>query len=245
MRTITFVLIFSLVSATAAIAGDVRVSAAASMTDAVRNLVAVYESHVKGVHVLPNFASSGALAKQIARGAPTDIFLSANPEWMRYLVDQKRVPGERVRTVAYNTLVFVGNRGLAVSSLEDVANLSHIAVGSPRSVPAGQYARQALTAAGLYDRVREKLVMAKDVRQALVYADRGETDGAFVYRSDALLAKHAVILLSVPRNLYDEVTYPAGLTVEGCANPEAVAFFGFLGSPEARDVLKRHGFVVK
>lgn len=228
------------------LAAEVHLSVAASMTDATRELTAAYQKKNPGVAFLPNFASSGALAKQISQGAPADIFISANPKWMTYLVEkEKLIPAEQVRTLAYNTLVFVGKRGVPVTGLADVAKLQRIAIGSPRSVPAGQYAEQALKAADLYPQVQGKLVFAQDVRQALVYADRGEVDGAFVYRTDALLAQSAVILLEVPQELYAEVTYPMGLTLQGAGKPEAVAFFEFLSSGEATEILMKYGFVVR
>jgi len=244
MHSLPIALLLSLLLTTTAFAGEVRLSVAASMTDAIKELVATYQKEVDGVSFLPNFGSSGTLAKQIAQGAPADIFISANPMWMTYLVEEGRIPSEKVRTFAFNSLVFVGKKGAAVESLEDLAGLRRIAIGSPRSVPAGQYAEQALKAAGLYEEAAAKLVMAKDVRQALMYAERGETDGAFVYKTDALLAQDTVILLEVPQALYDEVTYPAGLTVEGAKNSDAVAFFAFLNTAEAADTLKKYGFVV-
>lgn len=226
-------------------ATEVHLSVAASLTDALKELVATYEKQVEDVTLLPNFGAAGALAKQIEQGAPADIFISANPKWMDYLVAGKRISATTVRTLAGNSLVFVGRKDLIVATLADVVDLRRIAIGSPKSVPAGEYAEQALKAAGLYEQVRDKLVLATDVRQALVYADRGETDGAFVYKTDALLARNAVILLTVPRNLYAEVVYPIGLTVEGAAKPEALAFYEFLKTEEARGILKKYGFVVK
>lgn len=220
-------------------------SVAASLTDATRDLVAAYQKQDGQAVLLPNFASSGALARQIKQGAPADIFISANPKWMQFLVEEQFIPPESVGTFAFNTLVFVGNRDLAVTSLEDVARLQRIAIGSPKSVPAGQYAVQALKAAGLYEQVLGKLVMAQNVRQALMYADRGETDGAFVYKTDALLARDAVTLLAVPQLLYDQVTYLVGLTTEGVDNPAAVAFLDFLRSDEATGILQKYGFLVK
>ena len=105
-------------------------------------------------------------------------------------------------------------------------------------------AAQAMRAAGVYDKLAEakKLVMAKDVRQALLYADRGEVDGAFVYRTDALLAQHAVILYAVPADLHDPIIYPVGLTVSGEQNSEARAYYDFLASPAALKILEKYGF---
>ena len=243
MRWLLFALLLSTLINSTVCAAEVRLSVAASMTDAVKELVASYRENEQDVAFLPNFASSGALAKQVAQGAPTDLFISANPVWMNYLVEEQLVSPETVRIFARNSLVFVGRQGLPVATLADIAGLRSIAIGSPRSVPAGQYAEQALKAAGLYPQLAHKLVMAQDVRQALVYADRGEVDGAFVYKTDALLAQKAVILLEVPQELHDEVAYPVGLTVEGAANPAAVAFFEYLRTPEAEAILKAHGFL--
>lgn len=226
-------------------AGQVHLSVAASLTDAVKELSALYTAEHPEVRLLPNFGSSGALAKQIAEGAPADIFISANPKWMQYLLEQGRIAPGQTGTLAANTLVFVGRPGLPITGLEDLPRLRRIALGSPRSVPAGQYAEQALKAAGLYQQLAGKLVLAQDVRQALVYADRGETDGALVYKTDALLAKEAKILFEIPQSLYDPVTYPLGLTREGAGKGEAVGFFGFLQSQAARRVLEQYGFVVK
>lgn len=245
MRTFLLALLLSLVSISSSFAAEIHLSVAASMMEAVKELVAHYEKRTEDVALLTNFASSGALAKQIAQGAPADIYVSANPKWMGYLVEEKLIPAEQVRTFAYNSLVLVGKPDLALSKLEDIIRLKRIAIGSPKSVPAGQYAQQALENAGIAKKVADKLIMAKDVRQALIYADRGETDGAFVYKTDALLAKEAVILLEVPQKFYDEVTYPIGPTMAGLANPQVLAFLDYLQSDEATGILKKYGFVVR
>lgn len=245
MRSLLIALTISLCMFSSAAATEVRLSVAASMTDAFKELVAKYEQKVPQVLLQANFASSGALAKQIAQGAPADIYVSANPKWMNYLVQKQFIPADQVSTFAHNSLVFVGSKDKSVQKLEDIARLERIAIGSPMSVPAGQYAEQALRAAGLYEKLQNKLILAKDVRQALMYADRSETDGAFVYKTDALLARNAVILLEVPQSLYKEVTYPIAPTREGLANPQALAFLDFLKSERAGAILKKYGFVVR
>jgi molybdate transport system substrate-binding protein len=244
LRSLLIAPLLALIVGSTAFAAEVHISVAASMTEATKELIATYEKQIEGVSFLPNFGSSGALAKQIVLGAPADIFISANPEWMDYLVKKKFVPAEKVRIFAYNSLVFLGKKGLAVTTLGDIAGLRRIAIGSPKSVPAGQYAKRALIKAGLYKQLKGKLVMAKDVRQALAYADQGESDGAFVYRTDALLAKNSTILLEVPQKLYGKVIYPVGLTAEGAGKPEAVAFFSFLKTDEATRIPKKYGFTV-
>jgi len=224
-------------------AETINLSVAASMTDGFKEILALYSSSHPGVTLQPNFASSGSLVKQIEQGAPADIYVSANPKWMQYLVDMQLIEPGTVRILAYNSLVFVGREDRSVD-LGGLIQLDRIALGTPQSVPAGHYARQAMENAGVYAELAEmkKLVLAKDVRQALLYADQGEVDGAFVYRTDALLATDAKILFVVPAELYDPVSYPVALTGSGRKKESARAFYEFLNSHEAMAVLKKYGF---
>ena len=240
---ISVILIFCSLSA---YAGDISVSAAASLREAVTQVTVGYAKDNPGVKFQMNFGASGVLAKQIENGAPADIYFSANLEWMDYLKERKLVDEKNINTLAYNTVVFVGKPGLKVASLQDTLKLERIAIGSPKSVPAGEYATQALRKAGIENQLKGKLVMARDVRECLLYADRGEVDGAFVYRTDAEdMAKSVRILFTVPQELYPRVTYPVGLTAAGSKKTDAVAFFKFLQMPEVKAVLMKHGFVVK
>lgn len=241
---ILLVVLLALLWPLPSLAAEVRLSVAASMSDAVKELVSIFCQKNQGVTVYPNFAASGSLAKQIGQGAPADLYISANQKWMEYLLQEKKIVPQTAHVLAYNSLVFVGGKQAKLSSLKQIKTLSRIAMGSPRSVPAGQYAAQAMTAVGIYDQLvsEHKLVMAKDVRQALIYAERGEVDGAFVFRTDALLAQQATILFTVPAILHEPIVYPMGLTPDGAKNPAALAFLGFLKGPEAGKVLTRYGF---
>ena len=234
-----------LLPVSSAAAGSVRISAAASLADAVKELVAVYRQAHPQVELLPNFASSGALANQLTAGAPADIYISANPQWMEYLQRQGLITAGAERILVTNSLVFIGPPRSAGAGLEDLPSLQRIAIASPASAPAGAYAEQALRAAGVYRQLaaEHKLILAKDVRQALLYADRGEVDGAFVYRTDALLATRARVLFAVPQKLYPQVTCPAALTRSGEQNAAAQAFFAYLFSPEARRIVAQYGFL--
>jgi len=228
-------------------AGELRLSVAGSMIDVIKEVGAAYVAEQPQVKLLPNFASSGSLAKQLVAGAPADIYISANPKWMDYVVAQGIVPAAGVSTLAYNRMVVVGRPDLSISAMSDLSGLKRIALGSPKSVPAGRYAQQALDKAGLYQSLlaEGKLIMAKDVRQALLYADRGEVDVAFVYATDALLAGRAKVLLEVPQELYPRVSYPMGLTVSGAGKEEARAFVEFLQSKVGKEIFVKHGFVVE
>ncbi|NBB75743.1 MAG: molybdate ABC transporter substrate-binding protein [Bacteroidetes bacterium] len=241
------VIILQICFAVSGQAQTVHLSVAASMTDAFNDIVAGFRAAHPNAEILPNFASSGSLAKQIDQGAPADIYVSANPKWMNYLVKNNLIAPGTDRIFAYNQLVFIGAEKTQVSSLENLGTLERIALGTPQSVPAGQYAKQAMETAGIYKTLEQasKLVMAKDVRQALIYADRGEVAGAFVYKTDALLARQAKILFTVPANLYDRVSYPVALTVEGSGNDAAKALYEYIKSPEAIAILSEYGFQPK
>lgn len=239
---VTLCLLFSLPAAPRA--GEVNLSAAASLKDALNELAASFIAEHPGVTLIKNYGGSGALAQQIANGAPADLFISANPKWMDHLKDKGLVVQETIAPFAYNTLVFAGPSGKA-AALPDLLKLERIAIGSPKSVPAGDYALTALEKAGLATALKAKLVMAKDVRECLMYAERGEVDGAFVYRTDALLAGTVAILFTVPPQLYPPVTYPVALTLSGAGNADAVAFLAYLQGPTGRAVLEKYGFMTK
>ena len=227
-------------------AGNVNLSAAASLREVVTELSGNFSKKNPDVKFQNNFGASGALAKQIENGAPADLFFSANLEWMEYLKKKKLLDEKNIRVFAFNSLVFVGKPDLKVRKMKDVVALDKIAIGSPKSVPAGQYASQAFKKAGIDKQLENKLVMARDVRECLMYAERGEVAGAFVYKTDAeQMAKSVKILFAVPQELYPRVTYPVGITAAGSKKADAAAFYKFLQSSEAKRVLAKHGFVVK
>jgi molybdate transport system substrate-binding protein len=224
-------------------AAEIHFSTAASLREVISELSATFARMHPGVVFIKNFGASGSLAKQIENGAPADIFISANLEWMEYLKNRKLVDDKSIGAFAHNELVFAGRPDLTVRGMPDLLKLDRIAIGSPKSVPAGEYAMDAIRKAGIDKQLEKKLVMARDVRECLMYAERGEVDGSFVYKTDALQGgKNALLLFTIPRNLYAKVTYPMALTVSGSAKSDAVAFFRFLQSAEARRVLAKHGF---
>ncbi len=248
MRTLFLrlsVMLGSLLLLTApALAADINLSVAASLKEVMNELSDSFAKKHPGVRFVKNYGASGALAKQIESGAPADIFVSANLEWMEYLKGRKLIDIASTGTFAYNTLVFAGAPGKA-SSMKELPRLERIAIGSPRSVPAGEYAMEALRKAGLDKQLEKRLVMAKDVRECLMYAERGEVDGGFVYRTDALQARKAKILFTVPQELYPRVTYPMGVTTAGARNRDAAAFYRYLQGSDARGVLARYGFALQ
>jgi molybdate transport system substrate-binding protein len=230
--------------ATPVCAGEVNLFIAASLKEVINELSDNFVKKNPGVKFVKNYGASGALVKQIENGAPSDVFISANLEWMDYLKKKNLADVTSIGTFTFNTLVFAGTPGKA-SSLQGLIKLERIAIGSPKSVPAGEYATEAFKKAGIDKQLEKKLVMAKDVRECLMYAERGEVDGAFVYKTDALQAKQAKILFTVPQELYPRVTYPMALTVVGAKNKDATSFFAYLHGEDAKTVLTKYGFAYK
>ena len=226
---------------------EINVAAAVSVREVLSELTEGFAKKNPGVTFRTNFGGSGTLAKQIVDGAPADLFISANVESMDYLREMKLIdPGDHT-VFTFNQLVFVGRPGLPVASLQDTVKLNKIAIGSPKRVPAGQYAMEALKKAGIDKQLEKKLVMTKDVREGISFVVRGEVDGAFVYKTcvGGIAGESPAILFTVPQELYPRITYPMALTAKGSRKAEAMAFYKFLQSPEAKAVLAKHGFPVK
>jgi molybdate transport system substrate-binding protein len=230
-----------------AAADDLTLSVAASFRDVAATIATRFEADHRGTHVVVNNGPSGLLARQIEDGAPVDVFVSAGRPEVERLREKGLVAGEPV-VVARNRLVLVVPAGSPWIGREPAALLAssdvhRIASGDPATVPFGKYAQDALTAAGLWEAIRPKLVFASEVRQALTYADDGSVDAAIVYATDARIAKRATSIGEVPGS--------AGLRIEVLAvrttharGDGAGALLAALGSPAARDVLREAGFLV-
>jgi len=245
MKRITILCFAFFTMALPAMAGELRLSVAASLKEVINELSASYSAKHPATVFIKNFGPSGTLAGQIENGAPVDLFIAANTQWMDYLKKKKLVDGSSEKMFAFNALVVTGTTTKKVTSISDLLKLDKIAIGSPKSVPAGEYAMTAMTKAGIAEKLSGKLIMAKDVRECLMYAELGEVDGAFVYHTDALLAQKAKLLFVVPQKLYPRVTYPMALTLKAAQNDEAKSFEAFLQSIEAKSVLLKYGFVLK
>lgn len=232
-------------AASTAHAADLTVSAAASLTQAFREIASMFEARHPGIAVALNVGASDALLAQIVRGAPVDVFASADVDAMdRADASGLVVPGTR-RDVAVNALVMIvpSDDRLGLTGVNDLRrpDVRRIAMGRPATVPAGRYAKGALEGVGLWPSVEARIVTAQNVRQALDYVARGEVDAGFVYATDAALMKdrvRVVATLATPTR----ITYPIA-AVAGGPNPAAARrFVDFVADPAARAVLARHGF---
>lgn len=236
-----------LLATTPARAEEITVFAAASLTDACQAIAPAWQKQT-GHRAVFNFGASSTLARQIEQGARADIFLSADEAKMDALAAKGLlVPGSR-RELLSNTLAIVvhpDSRG-SISRPHDLAlpEIRRIAVAEPATVPAGIYAREYLEKLGLWSRLAPKIVPCENVRAALAAVDSGNAEVGIVYRTDARMAKRAVLAHEVATADGPQIRYPAAV-VAGSRQPAAAAsFVEFLRSPEARAVFVAHGFTV-
>lgn len=237
--------------APAARAQEVTVMAAASLTDALRELGQAWAA--KG-NPPPRFvfAASSALARQIEQGAPAAIFASADEPWADYLQQRNLlVDGTRTSPIG-NTLVLVapadqpGDVALTpgVDLLARLGPGGRLTTGDPASVPVGKYAQAALTSLGAWDAVRPRLARAETVRAALLLVERGEAPLGIVYATDAAASKGVRVAGTFPAGSHPPITYPFALTRQG-DTPQARALLAFLTGPEAAPVYRRLGFTLR
>ena len=232
----------------AAQAGDIKVSAAASLTDVLTELSRAYEKIHAGVAIKTSFAGSSTLAKQIENGAPADIFISADKDWADYLEKRSLLNNTTRVDLLVNELVLIAplNRTPSITMARDfdlVANFSgKLCTGEPAFVPVGKYAKQALSYYGWWESIQPRLVGAEDVRTALAFVGRGECDLGIVYKTDALMSKKVTVVASFPAESHLPIVYPGGLTKNATA--EAHAFWQFLQSDAAAEVFVRYGFAL-
>ncbi|MBB6730419.1 molybdate ABC transporter substrate-binding protein [Cohnella zeiphila] len=225
---------------------ELTVSAAASLTDALTEIQKTYEADHPNVKLTFNFGGSGTLEQQIEQGAPSDLFLSAADKNMDALVGKGLIEDGKHAELLENELVVVvpADGGASIGALADLAQdeVKKVAIGIPESVPAGSYAQEALTAAGLWDQVRSKTVQAKDVRQVLQYVETGNTDAGFVYKTDALTSDKVKVAFAVDPASYTKASYPIGIVKATKHEAEAEDFYEYLQSKDALDVFVKFGF---
>lgn len=195
-----------------------------------------------------SFAATSALARQIQSGAPADIFISADSEWMDTLDADGRIVPETRRIVATNRLVLIAPKDAAVDisltapdALIAALGDSRLAMAEPEAVPAGRYARAALTSLNAWDRVRGRITASDSVRSALALVERGEAPLGIVYRTDALASDKVRIVGDFPEAGHAPIVYPAAVLKSG-EHAEATDFLSYLLSKDGQARLARHGF---
>ena len=226
----------------------VTVFAAASLKNAMDDVGAAYTAHTR-VAVRFAYGASSAIARQIEQGAPADVFISADTDWMDYLAGKKLIVAVSRRDVLSNHLVLIAPADSRLRlkigrnmPLAAALGAGRLAIAGPE-VPAGKYGRAALAALGVWDGVKDHLASAENVRAALAFVARGETPLGIVYDTDAKAEPKVKILGLFPDASHPKIIYPAAL-VAASHNADAPSFLGFLQGPEAAAIFRKYGFTV-
>lgn len=239
------------VSDIARAADRVLVFAAASTRDLLRDAAENFRrtENGSGADIVFSFASSGTLASQIIAGAPADLFLSANVKWMTSVQNAGMVGPDSRKNLLSNRLVLIAPRSSTArfsfkqpSQLPALLGDGRLAIGAPKSVPAGIYAKEALTALGLWPKLVRKLAPASDARLALALVERGATKVGIVYKSDAVASKRVKILDILPATSHQAIQYPLALMKRAEANRTAKSFYSYLNAATLAQVASKHGF---
>ena len=218
---------------------------AASLTNVVLETKNAFEEQ-SGAELIFNIAGSQTLAGEIANGAPADVFISAGPKPMSFLVERNKVDSHSVRDIAGNLLV------IAVSSegdyeelqfIEQLATMKRVAIADPELAPAGRYAKESLSTIGLWGKIYSTLIYAADVRAALAYVQTGNVDAAIVYSTDLVVAEGVLGKSIIPESSYSKVTYPGAVVVGSNKKALAEDYFSFLYSEQVASIFRKHGFL--
>ena len=239
----------SVFNAAGAAAGEVKVFAAASLKNALDAIGKDWKAET-GNDVVLTYAASSALAKQVEAGAPADLFISADLKWMDYLAKADLIKNDSRQNLLGNALVLVGAKDAAktyyIAKGFDLAGAlagGRLAVGAVESVPAGIYAKQALTSLGAWDGVKDKLAEAENVRAALLLVSRGEAPLGIVYMTDSKADAGVKVVGTFPENSHEPIIYPVA-QLKNAAAPLAADFQKYLHSAKAQATFSAQGFTV-
>ncbi len=228
---------------------DLLVFAAASLKNALDAAAAQYQADT-GKHVAVSYAASSALAKQIEAGAPADIFISADLDWMDYLAKRNLIKPETRKNLLGNELVLIAPQGsmvqVKIAPGFPLANLlagGHLAMADTAAVPAGKYGRAALEKLGVWQAVEGRVAQAENVRAALALVARNEAPLGIVYRTDAAAESSVKIVGVFPEDSHPPIIYPAAL-LAASSNADAASFLAYLELPKAQPFFEKQGFIL-
>ncbi|MCU1245092.1 MAG: modA [Acidobacteria bacterium] len=247
-RRLSFFLAILTCAALPLSAASLRVSAASSLTDALRDLGRVYERDSHDTIVFA-FGASSTLARQIMEGAPADVFISADEQKMDQLQARGYIDKPSRRGILSNTLVIIvpSDSDLKITGAADLAGsaITNIAIAEPQSVPAGIYAKEYLRSQHVWGRITNKIIPTENVRAALAAVESGNVQAGIVYRTDALTSRSVRIAFEVPQAEGPKISYPAAVVGDSREKGAARRFVEFLQSPPAQAVFRKYGFLVR
>jgi molybdate transport system substrate-binding protein len=225
----------------------ILISAAASLKEVLEEIKPLYQQSKSDISINYNFGASGALQQQIEQGAPADIFISAGKKQVDAL-EQKGllVTGSRTNLANNRLVLIVAQDVVGITSLYNLTDskIKKIAIGEPRSVPAGQYGEQVLKKLKLYDRVKSKLVFANNVRQVLAAVESGNAEAGLVYATDAKISNKVKVAVAADDKFHSPIVYPVAIIKSTKNTSAAKEFVQFLSGSEAKTVLIKYGFIV-
>ncbi|HEV7487952.1 MAG TPA: molybdate ABC transporter substrate-binding protein [Thermoanaerobaculia bacterium] len=228
-------------------AANLRVSAASSLTDALHDIARVYQLETHDT-LLFDFGASSTLSRQIAEGAPSDVFISADELKMDQLQQRGFIIKASRRSILSNTLVIIvpSDSSLKINGAADLADdaISNIAVAEPQSVPAGIYAKEYLRRLHVWDRIKDKIIPTENVRAALAAVESGNVQTGIVYRTDALISRSVRIAFEVPRAEGPKISYPVAIVGDSKQKAAAQRFIDFLQSAPAQEIFRKFGFII-
>lgn len=229
-----------------AAAVELNISAAVSLKDALNEIYKNYQVKNPNVKIAFNLGASGSLQKQIEQGAPADIFISAAPKQMNELQEKKLLKEGTRKNLVENKLVVVVAKDskLNITKYEDLVDpsIKNLAIGETEVVPAGQYAKQVLEKLNLWDKVKGKVVFAKDVRTVLAYTETGNAEAGIVYKTDAASSDKVKIVATAPEGTHQPIVYPVAILANTKQEKAATDFVNYMFTPEGKAVMEKYGF---
>lgn len=223
---------------------EINISAAASLKDAMVKIEEEYKKVDENIKLVVNYGSSGSLQQQIEQGAPCDLFISAGKKQIDQLNEKGLLLSDTVKDLVKNDLVLIAPKESKITSINDLTteNVKKIAVGEANSVPAGKYADEVLTNLNLKDKVQDKLVFAKDVKEVLAWVQSGNADVGFVYFSDTVKNDKINIVEKTSEDTHSPITYPVAVIKDSKKADAAKKFEEFLFSNEGQEIFKEYGY---
>lgn len=236
-------LFLALLLSSLSVSANVTVYAASSLTNVMNDIVDAYQDET-GERVRVSFAGSSSLARQIANGAPADIYLSANSKWMDYLVEQDQINTESRVDLLRNSLVLIASKSTPKENTWQwfIGQKGfRIAMADPRHVPAGIYGKQSLEKQFRWPEVKDHIASGNNVRSALLFVERDEAPLGIVYKTDALLSKEVTIVEEFPADSHDPIVYPMAI-IKNKNSDKVTHFYRYLLSEKAKNIFTSYGF---
>jgi molybdate transport system substrate-binding protein len=225
-----------------------NMSAAATLTDVIKEINNLYSRERPDIKITTNFASSGTIQNQIENGAPTDIFFSGASLQMDNLEKKGLILSDTRKDLLSNQIVLIvpNDSTLSIHKFQDLTNnlVKKVAIGDPASVTAGMYAKKALEQVDIYQELKPKFVFGSDVRQVLGYVESGNVDAGFVYSTDAKISTKVKVVAVASANINDEIVYPVAIVESTKYLQAAKDYLSFLNSDKSKEIFIKYGFKV-